>query len=211
MVEGVVQQFSLVFPTLVGKFQIPNCESVNSQLLKLSLERESNDPSRDYANVGGWHSAGNLLEWPGEAIATLRTWITEALTRTVQASSQLPEVRDRNPPRGNFRVSAWANISRKGNYHRMHNHPGSVWSGVYYVSAAPVAEDSLGGVLEFYDPRPFTEMVDAPFSPYGQRMIIRPVAGSMVLFPGWMYHAVHPNQTDDVRLSIAFNAAWVAG
>ena len=201
--------FSLVYPTLIGKFQMPDADSVNAQLLELVLERERNDTTRDYANVGGWHSAGDLLEWPNPAIAQLRTWISEALKRTVQASSQLPEVRERNPPKGNFRVSAWANVSRKGNYHRMHNHPGSAWSGVYYVAAQP-SNDSLGGVLEFYDPRPFTEMNDTPFSPYGQRMIVRPVAGMMVLFPGWLYHSVHPNTADEARLSIAFNASWIS-
>ena len=201
-------QFAMAFPTLIGRFEIPNSDNVNAGLLRTTLERERSDATHDYANVGGWHSQGNLLEWPGEHIAALRNWIIEALRRTVQATAQLPEVQGRTAPQGSFRISAWANVSRRGNYHRMHNHPGSAWSGVYYVSASS-ADNSLGGVLEFYDPRQFTEMVDVPGSPYGQRMHIRPKPGLLVVFPGWLYHFVHPNVDDDVRVSIAFNASWL--
>ncbi len=210
MFEDVTQQFSLVYPTLIAKFLIPDCQSVNSELLQLSLDHERSGNSKNYANVGGWHSSDNLLEWTGDAVAKLKQWITEALTRTVRASSQLPEAQSTAAPKGSFRISAWANLIRKGDYHRLHNHPGSAWSGVYYVAVAP-QDQSLNGVLEFYDPRPFAEMVDTPYSPYGQRMIIRPQAGLMVLFPSWLYHSVLPSDTDDIRLSVAFNAAWISG
>ena len=53
-------------------------------------------------------------------------------------------------------------------------------------------------------------MVDTPGSPYGQRMLIRPVPGLLVLFPSWLYHFVHPSTAYSPRISIAFNAAWRA-
>ncbi len=208
LVSVLTPQIALAFPTLIGRFPITNTEATNAELLQLLLEREQAAPSRDYANMGGYHSSGDLLDWPAPSIATLKTWFTQALTHMVQATGQLPEVQGRAaPPRGGFRISAWGNISRKGNYHRMHNHPGSAWSGVYYVTSN-TTQGSMGGVLEMYDPRPFTEMVETPGSPYGQRVHIRPVPGLMVLFPSWLYHFVHPNDTDDVRVSIAFNATW---
>jgi uncharacterized protein (TIGR02466 family) len=201
-------QIVLVFPTLIGRFPFANAEQTNAGLLRILLEQEARQPTRDYANVGGWHSDGDLLEWPSPEVNILRTWISESLNYMVQATGQLPEVVGRAaPPRGSFRISAWGNISRRGNYHRMHNHPGNAWSGVYYV-ASTNSVDSLAGVLEFYDPRTFTEMVDVPGSPYGQRMIIRPEPGLMVLFPSWLYHFVHPSDSDSPRVSIAFNAAW---
>lgn len=204
----ISHQVALAFPTLIGKFQISDTTEYNRDLLNQLLEREARTPSNDYANLGGWHSSGDLLEWPGEPIAALKGWILESLNRMVQATAQLPETHGRAAsPRGGFRVSAWGNVSRRGNYHRMHNHPGSAWSGVYYV-AADSTSDSLGGVLELYDPRPFTEMVEVPGSPYGQRVLIRPNPGLMVLFPSWLYHFVHPSASDSVRVSIAFNAAW---
>lgn len=205
---AIQQQIALAFPTLIGRFQFPETEAINAALLKMLLEREARSPSNDYANVGGWHSAGDLLEWPIPEVASLKGWISEGLNRMVQATGQLPEVAGRSaPPRGSFRLSAWGNISRRGNYHRMHNHPHSAWSGCYYVTGLP-ASNSMGGVLELYDPRPFTEMVDVPGTPYGQRVHIRPTPGLMVLFPSWLYHFVHPSDSDTERVSIAFNASW---
>jgi uncharacterized protein (TIGR02466 family) len=206
----VQQQLSLTFATLIGHFRFPESGAINEALKEAILDREARSATQDYANVGGWHSAADLLEWPIPQIAILRSWISEALTRMVQGTGQLPEVAGRQgSPRGGFKVSAWANISRRGNYHRLHNHPGNAWSGCYYV-AAQSRPDSLGGVLEFYDPRPFTEMVETPGSPYGQRVLVRPTPGLMVLFPSWLYHFVHPSDSDTERISIAFNAAWRA-
>jgi uncharacterized protein (TIGR02466 family) len=203
-------QVAPAFPTLIGRRQIAGIDRVNQELASLILDREASSPSVDHANFGGWHSASDLLEWPGEAIGSVRGWITEALQRIVQASLQLPESQGRgSPPRGSFRLSAWANVARRGNYHRMHNHPASTWSGCYYVTGTGDTDPgSLGGVLEFYDPRPFTEMVETPGSPYGQRMLIRPNPGLLVVFPSWLYHFVHPSTSDGPRISIAFNAAW---
>ena len=42
----------------------------------------------------------------------------------------------------------------------------------------------------------------------GQRIVIRPVPGLLVLFPSWLYHFVHPSTADTPRISIAFNAQW---
>lgn len=200
---------ALAFPTLIGRFQIPGTEAINARLREVVLEREAAQPSHDYANQGGWHSQNDLLDWPGEEVVALRGWFSEGLGRMVQATGQLPEVQARGTaaPRGAFRVMAWANVARRGNYHRMHNHPSSSWSGCYYVATASEA-GSLAGALELYDPRPFTEMVDTPGSPYGQRIVIRPVQGLLVLFPSWLYHFVHPSTADTPRISIAFNAQW---
>jgi uncharacterized protein (TIGR02466 family) len=203
-----LRQIAPVFATLIGKFQYQDAASINTDLQRMILDREQTVPSDDYANQGGWHSPSDFLEWPGDSISTLRGWISDCLSQMVGATYQLPEVQGRpKPGRGGFVVHAWANISRTGNYHRMHNHPSSSWSGVYYVSSSS-QPNSLAGVLEFYDPRPFTEMVYTPGSPYGQRMLVRPVPGLMVLFPSWLYHFVHPYNSDEPRISIAFNASW---
>jgi len=205
----VEQNIAMAFPTLIGRFQYSASDEPDVALRKLLLEREASTPSNDHANFGGWHSEADLLEWGTPEIATLKKRISDSLTRMVHATCQLPEVQGRaSAPKGGFRVSAWANISRRGNYHRMHNHPNSAWSGVYYVTGNP-SNETLGGVLELYDPRPFTEMVDVPGSPYGQRLLVRPNPGLMVLFPSWLYHFVHPCDSDTERMSIAFNASWV--
>ncbi len=200
------------FPTLIGRFQLTPDPQAKAELITHLHELERTQPGQQRANAGGWHSATNLLEAPLNSITALRGSITEALKSMVGATAELPEVKSRQESfRGGFRLTGWGNIIRKGNYHRHHNHPNSAWSGVYYVAAGDSEPGSLAGVLELFDPRPFTEIIDVPGSPYGQRILIRPQEGLMVLFPGWLYHFVHPYQGASERISIAFNATWQPG
>jgi uncharacterized protein (TIGR02466 family) len=197
------KQVALSYPTPIGRFRIPEAESVNRDLRQLILDKEKTAPSDNYANVGGWHSQADMMDWPGPAVTALKSWILEAVTHMVAVSS------DGKAPRGMVRVTAWANVARQGHYHRVHNHPSSAWSGVYYVNAGGDAPGRpLSGVLELCDPRPFTEMVATPGSPFGQRVIFRAEAGTMIVFPSWLYHFVNPFHGDGERISVAFNMQW---
>lgn len=202
----------LAFPTPVGNFHIPEAGPVNAELRQIILDRERADAAATRkSNVGGWHSKSDLMSWPEPPIATLRQWFVDGVNSVVQASIDLTRAGGVNRPfGGSLQFVAWANVSRKGNYHRIHNHPGSSWSGVYYVDAGQeVPAQPLSGVLELLDPRPFTEMVFTPGEPFGQKAIIRPRAGSMVIFPGWLYHFVNPYLGEGERISVAFNVRAV--
>jgi uncharacterized protein (TIGR02466 family) len=207
------KQVGLAFPTPIGNFQIPEAEPVNAELRRLISEREKGDAAVQKANAGGWHSRSDLLSWQHPAVTTLRGWFLEAVNAMIETSMELMRAGGVNRPyHGSLSMVAWANISRKGNYHRIHNHPGSCWSGVYYVDAGQeVPGQPLSGVLEVLDPRPFTEMVPTPGDPFGQKAIIRPRSGAMVVFPGWMYHFVNPYQGEGERISIAFNVRATEG
>jgi uncharacterized protein (TIGR02466 family) len=199
----VEKQTALAYPTPIGRFRMPNADAVNRALREAILQRERSEPSSDYANVGGWHSRHDLLDWPVPEVGILRGWITDAVQHMVAASVE------GKPVHGSFGILAWANVARTGHYHRVHNHPSSAWSGVYYVEVgAPDPAQPLSGVLEICDPRPFTEMISTPGSPFGKRVIFRPEPGTMVLFPSWLYHFVNPVSGTGERISIAFNVRW---
>jgi hypothetical protein len=51
-------------------------------------------------------------------------------------------------------------------------------------------------------------MVPTPGSPFGQRAVVRAEAGTMVVFPSWLYHFVNPFYGDGTRVSVAFNVEW---
>lgn len=202
------KQVAFAFPTPIGRFEIPESAAINGELQRLILEKERSTPSETYSNAGGWHSATDLLEWPQPEIKTLRGWMVEAVQHMVGATMEMMKGSNiRSDNKGNLRFQAWANICRMGNYHRIHNHPRSAWSGVYYVAAGNDAPNQpLSGQLELLDPRPFTEMVPTPGNPYGQKLILKPESGTMVLFPGWLYHFVNPYVGAGERISVAFNA-----
>jgi Putative 2OG-Fe(II) oxygenase len=127
-----------VFPTPVGQYRVEAAEAsgINDELRRIILERECREASQSFANAGGWHSKQDLLEWPDGAVGTLRTWIREAVDHAVVSAIQVMHgAAGRTPDACNLVFKAWANVSRRGNFHRLHNHPRSCWSGVYYVSS----------------------------------------------------------------------------
>jgi len=75
------------------------------------------------------------------------------------------------------------------------------------------ADPSLGGELEFMDPRGSVPLMNAPHLRIagnlsaGSTERIRPQAGRMVIFPAWVMHGVRPYRGGAERISIAFNLA----
>jgi uncharacterized protein (TIGR02466 family) len=205
---------SLLFPTPIGNFRVPDTEQINRELKQLIFEREKTERSQVYANAGGWHSRADLLEWPHPATAVVQGWIMEAVNHMISATLQMMKAAGmRTQVKGGLlKATAWANVSRYGHYHRMHNHPGSAWSGVYYVDPGrEAAGHPLSGLLELIDPRPYANMVATPGDPFGQKAIVKPEAGLMVLFPGWFPHFVHPYFGEEARISISFNVVVSEG
>ena len=87
----------------------------------------------------------------------------------------------------------WANINRSGHGNEFHSHPGSFWSGVYYVDDGGIAADpSLGGELEFMDPRGPGPAMYAPHLAFampgglsvGANETVLPRTGRLVHVPG---------------------------
>jgi uncharacterized protein (TIGR02466 family) len=122
------------------------------------------------------------------------------------------------PYPGHFAVtwlgSMWANINRDGHRNEYHSHPGAFWSGVYYVDDGGIgANPSLGGELEFMDPRGPLPVMNAPHLRFaggltaGTTEKLQPKAGRMVIFPAWLLHQVRPYHGTAERISIAFNLA----
>jgi len=84
---------------------------------------------------------------------------------------------------------------RHGN--EFHSHPGAYWSGVYYVDDGGTADNpSLGGELEFMDPRGPLPLMNAPHlrmtgnMTAGANERVTPKAGQLAMFPAWLMHQV---------------------
>jgi uncharacterized protein (TIGR02466 family) len=188
------------FPTLIGRWLVPDPEVMNQELQALILAEEAKYASLGRSNIGGWHSRTDFLDYPDPAVAALTTWITWAVNQMIDATA------GRGSFSGTMSLSGWATICRAGSYHAPHSHPDSAWSGVYYVDAGTHRTDrSLSGMLEFLDPRAGVEAVTAPGDPYGEPVRVRPEAGLIVIFPSWLYHWVHPYAGDTPRIAVSFN------
>ena len=99
-------------------------------------------------------------------------------------------------------LQSWPNINRRGDYHPPHNHAWCYLSGTYYVKMP----DDGSGAISFYDPRATVNMLAASGEDSGgDEYTLRPTPGTLLLWHSSLIHLVHPNVSDETRISISFN------
>lgn len=195
---------SLVFATPILIHRPENAAGVNDGLRRIILDRAARGPGVQRSNAGGWQSAPELLTWAEPEIEAYRGWLEHA----VRAISRLPGRRGGGDMRLRFQAQAWANVSRDGHYNEIHSHPGNHWAAVYYVSVGtPDPNRPLNGRIELRDPRPGAAFGALPGFGFGAALAIPPAAGTMIVFPAWLEHGVHPFFGEGERISIAANVA----
>lgn len=194
---------SLFASPLMG-FEIPDAEALNRALEADCQSRRKAETGMAVSNQAGWHSDRDLFSRPEDSFKTLCSHISKVLMHVVQ--STLPSF---NLSTHDIHGQGWVNINPKGGFNTPHDHTGFHWSGCYYVNV-PQSENERSGIIEFLDPRGSTGIrapqVSMVFAPKSQ---VRPRAGTMLIFPAYLRHWVYPNQDDEDRISIAFNASVV--
>lgn len=195
------------FPTLLYSTKLHDAEDMNKEILAAIFEERERDSKgierSNYRSLGGWHSHNNLHKDPKfsrltKRVNTMLTGVSENLGYDTKK---------------HLRVSTmWSITNPPLSSNRAHIHPGALWSGVYYVQAPEGA-----GAIDFVDPRVVTIMNGASYIPNKRRKTecwtkvkVKPVAGKMLFFPSWLYHAVEPNMAegdgnDAERVIISFN------
>ncbi len=194
------------FPTMVFKVVCSDFEELNAHLLKLiyaERERDRRGIERsNFRKLGGWHSHNKLHK--DAAFGPLTDRVNQAGRRISRKLGYDPEK--------HLKIGTmWAIINPPGSSNKAHIHPGSQWSGVYYVNAPENAGD-----IEFTDPRTSHLMNQPGFGPGKKvkecwtKVKHSPKAGKMLIFPAWLYHSVEPNLSEKVdrdgeRVIISFN------
>lgn len=112
----------------------------------------------------------------------------------------------------NWSLNGWGNVNRLGDYHDPHNHPHAYLSGTYYVRVP--AERALlhsradvrPSCITFYDPRGAVNMNAIKDDPQVEpEFTVAPTPGTILLWPAFIMHFVHPNLSEQARISISFN------
>jgi len=180
------------FPTSVfGK----DIKLDNDKLAQDIINWSNQDKGLQKTNYKGWHSQTDM-----HTKAEYRPLVDELITMCKEVFKE--EWLDREPMLGNM----WANINPKEGMNQPHIHPNSLFSGVYYVKSNPQA-----GRLKIYDPRPGAQII-MPVRKKGQPpkhlwrdANLDPFPGRIIMFPAWLWHAVEPNESNDIRISVSFN------
>jgi uncharacterized protein (TIGR02466 family) len=196
-----------LFETPVLQGEVVDSAPLCAALARAITDRRASAPTIGRSNVGGWHSATDMLQWGGSPAAQL----ADLALRMVRRISALD---DRDIDTLAWDVRMWANVSPPGALNMSHAHPGVLWAAVFYVDMGdPPAGGDAGGELYFEDPRfpvPQARMpgfrikgLDGEPQPVERRIPTR--AGQMVIFPAWLRHGVRPHKGTRDRISIAMN------
>lgn len=189
---------NLVHYTPVLSKMFENTEELNESLKEQILEKMKTSKGVSKSNEGGWHSDLDLLYWldpktKDQLISIIVGSMEEMLMSLMEEK-----------PSGDFnlKITAWANVSEKGNFNTLHTHPGSVWSGVYYIDDGGDPESRI----LFPDTRIESHMIESPINPFKQETLeLPPISGMSVIFPSWLQHSVRPYNGTKQRISIAYN------
>jgi uncharacterized protein (TIGR02466 family) len=205
------------FAVPLGEARLANCERLNRELEALFLARE-NDESRNptpshVPQAETYESRFNLFRWPEPCVQELRSFVLDAVARTVIATTPLGA---QDVARLKFHNHTWFHISRYAGSFVAHNHPLASWSAVYCVSAGKdVSGHPDSGILRFFDPRhgansyldPATVSMHRQFAL--RPLEIRLTEGQLIVFPSYVFHEVAPFYGSGVRITVATNCWFV--
>jgi uncharacterized protein (TIGR02466 family) len=184
----------LHFPTPIYIADIEH-PTLNQELERDIIAWSNKDKGVTRTNVKSWHSTTDMHEKPEYAKLVNMLY---AAQKTIYDQ----EYYESEPVLGNM----WANINPPGGMNRAHQHPNSLWSGVYYIKAPKGCGD-----LKIDDPRSSAAMC-RPNQKDGEKPIrllrethYKPIAGRCIMFPSWLMHCVDPNESNDIRISVSFN------
>ena len=157
---------------------------------------------KSFATRFGRHS-GELLAEPKGPIAAFEGLVMQAVEdyrRAVPPDPDHPFLA-RRPER--LGLSVWGVAMDSQGHQLAHIHPSAWLSGVYYAQIPAVigaADPGHAGWIEFgRAPDDFHATVEP------EVRLLRPEEGLMVLFPSYFYHRTVPFESEDVRISIAFD------
>lgn len=168
-------------------------EKLNADLLSaIYAIREGGEKGIDYPGAG-WQTPHDLAQREpfGELFAAISKVMGECASAEGIPDGASPIV-----------TGAWSNIESPGDFVRVHMHPWSVFSGVYYLQC-----DDQSGDIFLIDPRPGAGALYWPTSEVAERGAInfRPRPGMLLLFPSWLEHYTDPNRSEGERVCISFN------
>lgn len=168
----------------------------NNKLAKECYDLRAQDSGVQRSNIGGWHS-GDLNMSSIHPLSEMFKFIS-SIDEVVNEINKTLKVKNRL-----YLDTFWVNINSKGNANNSHVHPGFVISGCYYVQCNENSGKIVfkrGDLQEHY----FSSL--NPSTPQTYRSYsFSPTPGMFCVFPAYMDHLVEANNSEQERISIAFN------
>jgi uncharacterized protein (TIGR02466 family) len=203
LARQIANHVMMTFGTLLLQRQLDAMLPHNAALADYALRLRAAEPGVTRSNAGGWHSEGNIFAREEPLIGMLAQHLQAALQHVSVVAEQV------TAPRVKFEatLSGWLNVNSAGDYNNPHYHPGTTWSGVYYIRTGPAVPDRpMSGRIEFIDPRTRCEVGPANALAHVGAIWIAPSDGLLLMFPSYLEHFVHPYFGPGERVTLAFNS-----
>jgi len=184
-----------VFPSIITEIQCDSYDHIRKKLIEWIYNYQSTTDLVFLTNRGGWQSPADFHKQ--ESFFDFKDYILNNVSQSLIHYNRKFEL-----------DNMWININKKGNYNTSHNHPGCYISGVFWVK---IPKNS--GNLVFMNPNSFmqdrliksaADWVRRDYN-YSYTFEFIPHEGTTVIFPSHLNHHVESNESDEDRISIAFN------
>lgn len=195
---GPRMAFSGVWPTLLVKRRLPGFEEPTAGLAALIAEQEARE-----ADFTARYQEQSFFAIQHPAVR----WLKDQIDQTTGAF--LRQAGIERPL--SWTLFSWYNTNRYGDHHAPHTHPRSYLSGTYYVRVPPAPASlqdphARPGCISFYDPCTAANMVTVKTGRDARAAhVVAPSPGTLLMWPSPVQHYVHPNLSEEHRVTISFN------
>lgn len=190
--------FNGVWPTMLITRRLPGFERPTAGLAAYILEQEARE-----ADYTARYQEQSFLSNERPAVRWLKDQINQTTTAFLRHAGIERAL--------SWTLVSWYNVNRYGDHHAPHTHPKSYLSGTYYVRVPPAPENvddprARPACISFYDPRTGANMITVGSEPDARAAhVVRPSAGTLLMWPSPVQHYVHPNLSEELRITISFN------
>lgn len=184
------------FPTIIGTATNKNHSSIEKKLVEqcYSLKEKVKSGGQHWISKNTYNTSYTYNIWNDKNFKSLNDWVFEQIK---EYSKQLNYVSEY------VCDSSWFNIYKKYDYQEKHEHSPSTFSCIYYLKANPdtcAKTWFYSKVIDGLEPKSNNNMIDTAGT-----INTPPRSGELIIFRSNIEHSVERQETEDERISIAYN------
>lgn len=173
-------------------------DGVNNQpIVDYALELKNTSQGVKISNLGGWQSEKIM---PNKETLDILFPVVDGINGAIAEIGR--QCKFKSPLR---LIDLWFNINEAGDSNMPHIHTNAVLSGTYYLQTDGSGKFEISRPkMDSYTWATIVQNNDHPLA--SSIFSVIPENNLLVIFPGWVEHAVAPCSSQ--RISLAFNAAF---
>lgn len=197
-------QIENLFPVPLATFDMPKEIIDNSlSIAKTYMKSKKWKEQRHYGRTITSYFSDKTRNYVGHFDQQLGKFLNNSCRQYMLSIGFNPDI--------DLRIETWLNLNLPDTHHGRHEHFGCFMGGVLWLSAPDKSGD-----FNIFDPISVRSQNTTQYmfarnnnTPYNTSVYtVIPQVGKMIMFPSWLQHQVESNESNEDRISIAFNV-WM--